>query len=70
MLALRLARIATRPARRCQTTATANHAKVASESSSSSSTPSVTSTSITPGGGSERRDLSGIGRIKGTKVYW
>ena len=46
MLALRLARIATRPARRCLTTATANHAEVAS--SSSSSTPSVTSSRASP----------------------
>ena len=46
MLALRLARIATRPARRCLATATANHAEVAS--SSSSSAPSVTSSRVAP----------------------
>lgn len=46
MLALRLARIATRPARRCLATATANHTEVAS--SSSSSAPSATSSRITP----------------------
>jgi cytochrome c oxidase subunit 4 len=46
MLALRLARIATRPARRCLVTATANHAEVAS--SSSSSAPSVTSSRDAP----------------------
>ena len=52
MLALRLARIATRPARRCLATATANHADVASSSSSSSSSaaapPSVTSSRVAP----------------------
>lgn len=51
MLALRLARIATRPARRCLATATANHADVASSSSSSSSAaapPSVTSSRVAP----------------------
>ena len=50
MLALRLARIATRPARRCLATATANHADVASSSSSSSSSAaqSVTSSRVAP----------------------
>lgn len=46
MQALRLARIATRPARRCLATATANHAEVASSSSSSAS--SVTSSRVAP----------------------
>ena len=46
MLALRLARIATRPARRCLATATANHSEVAS--SSCSSTPSVNASRVTP----------------------
>jgi len=45
--ALRLARLATRPARRCLTTATANHAEVASSSSSSAS-PSVTASRVAP----------------------
>lgn len=53
MLALRLARIATRlPTRRCLATATANHAEVASSSSSSSSSsaaaPSITSSRVAP----------------------
>ena len=49
MLALRLGRIATRPARRCLTTATANHAEVASSSSSSSSSaPSITASRVAP----------------------
>jgi len=45
MQALRLARIATRPARRCLATATANHAEVAS---SSSPAPSVTASRVAP----------------------
>ena len=49
MLALRLARIATRlPTRRCLATATANHAEVASSSSSSSAAPSITSSRVAP----------------------
>jgi len=47
MLALRLARTATRPARRSLATATASHAEVAS-SSSSSAAPSVTASRVTP----------------------
>ena len=48
MLALRLARIATRPARRCLATVTTNNAEVSSSSSSGgeSSAPSVTSSRV------------------------